>query len=91
MSTRVRITDPAKVPLSLRQYSLRVTWQEWQALHDAVVCALNHGLRSDWDHLLAGIEVLPFRDDADSVPDLDAIAAAFERGEQVPGAEMEDV
>lgn len=83
--TRVRITDPALVPT--RYSTIMLPGERAAAILAALIVAgLQNGPESERIRFVIG----EFRN-SKSEPDLPAIAAAFARGEQVAGAEMEDV
>ena len=91
--TRVRITDPALVPLKYVGRTVPFTGGQAIAISSAAIVA-RQSLKDVGDigeavyiDLQGALKAMA---NADPQPDLDAIAAAFERGEEVAGAELED-
>ena len=88
MSTRVRITDPAKVQVRYCAFTVRLSGPVLASIAAGLDVAANSMLEPESAEVRAALAALGR---ATCEPDLAAIQAAFERGEEVPGAEMENV
>ena len=85
--TRVRVTDPAKVQVRYCTFTVRLSGPQISSIVAGLDVAAHCMLAEESAEVQASRAALGR---ATHEPDLDAIAAAFERGEQVPGAELID-